>query len=185
MSRPSLLTYLIGNVASLVAVFGLMVWSIHAAFVGQVEWWVALVAIIATGMSVNAGNRITEYQNWKHDWDAMSGAPPKRSPRIPGLKQIVGVAILCVGAWGAVTYGGQPGMEIPVALFWVGGAFAVGRGLYVLAQRGRSKAKAAASRDVAVAVLLPIPRQSPDAVGSITQLPGYCGALMPGGPQHL
>ncbi|TAL32256.1 MAG: hypothetical protein EPN98_13985 [Phenylobacterium sp.] len=178
MSRPSLLTYLVGNIASLVAVFCLMLWSIYAAFTGQVGWWIALAAIVVTSMSVNAGNRLTEYRNWKRDWDAMSGASPRQQLRIPAWRQMLGATILGVGAWGALKYGAQPGMEIPALLFWIGLALLLGRWVFMAAWRKRANAKAVAARDAPVTVVLPIPRQSPDAVAAIAALPWYCERLL-------
>ncbi len=180
MSRPGLLTYLVGNpVSALLVVFATLI-LVVGAFSGSVHWLVALVAVIVTGHAMGCNRRLQEYGRWKREWDGMGGqATAKKSLR--ALAKLLSLRILFgVGGWlllAFLTLGAahQPGAGILVALFWLGSAFLLGNAVYRAIRRRRAGRKAT---NVTVRVCLAVPRSSPSLAQANAALPDYCRLVM-------
>lgn len=174
MTKPGFLSYLIGNpVSALIITLGAMYLTYQAAM-GAASWVVAIIAIIVALWAGKAYERVEKYRLWKLEWDAMGGqvrAPGV--PNIPGLRLGLGLVAWALGAFGVLSLAGQPGMEIPVFLFWLATGLMVVVAIYRLFKRsGKRKA-----RDVTVSWCLPAARNANEAQQAYGQLPDYCHAL--------
>lgn len=183
MNRPNIFAYLIGNIVSVIIIVIATIVVTYQAWQGAGSWVVAIVMIVILGSAMNAAHRIDSYRTWKRDWDAMGGGPPPgvTLPRLPGLRVAGGLIIWAIFAIGAVKVAADPGMQLPVALFWLGSLLLAGRGFYVLARRNQVAVNTTtATRDTAVAICLPLPRQSPTVNEAMQALPEYCAQVMRG-----
>ncbi len=84
---------------------------------------------------------------------------------------IVGGAIWCLFAYGALTTGNQ----VVAGMFWVGTLILVGGGLYRMSQRNKATApKPRENRDVPVTLCMRATSQSPSVQQAFAALPAYC-----------
>jgi hypothetical protein len=179
VSRPSLLTYLFGNMLSVGALGLATIFLVYQAWTGGTSWFVPIVAIVVTAYAGGCNGRIEKYRLWKREWDAMGGETPAglKLPRIPGLKYVVGFVLWAIFAAGIPGLAKQPGMGIPVALFWLGSFLMFGTAIYRAVKSRRPQARTSAKHDAMVSVSLPVPRQSPELRTAHAALPEYCRPL--------
>lgn len=184
MNRPGLLNFIIGH-----PVVVLALWLLTAYF--GYEWYVGntpVVPMILAGLvaisAANANSRVQAYRDWKREWDAMEGRPPSQPLgltllRSRTLRIVLGIAIWCLFACGALTAPHQPGAALAVGAFWLATALMVGNGLYRFVRR-RPKAAAVASdvRDVPVTQCLKASSGSADLDRAFAALPEYCLPLL-------
>jgi hypothetical protein len=180
MKRPSYIAYLFGNPLSMIALLIAAGYFVYEWWRGQGSPAVALVAFVAAGYSVTTSERIQKYNQWQREWRAMAGEPPEGGfsrllARIP-FRLVLGLSAWAVWGYFVATMGGEPGMQIPVALFWlVTLVMAVG-GIYQLFRRVRPRRRA--SQDVPVTLCVGMPSQSPTPAQASAMLPTYCRALV-------
>ena len=84
---------------------------------------------------------------------------------------IVGGAIWCLFAYGALTTGNQ----VVAGMFWVGTLILIGGGLYRMSQQNKAATpKPQEIRDVPVTLCLKPAQQSPSLNQAFAALPEYC-----------
>lgn len=172
MKPPRAINWVIGN-AFVLVILGLL-------FFAATYQWLALggspivtvVLAIVGGWSASAHDRVLRYRQWKEEWDSMNGQAARRGPSLGAVRKMAAVAGWGVGAWGSITYAGDPGYAIPVALFWLGTLVMIFVGIVRLFRRGVRP-----SRDVIVTVCLGKPAQSPDLKQVYAAIPDYCRQL--------
>ncbi len=183
MRRPSGFTYVIGNPLSVIAL------ALGAAYFAY-QWWsggspaIALAAFLAAAYAAGASGRLQKYNDWKREWDAMGGKrPAERTARrvwnSVAVRVVIGLPLWCVFAYLALTGGNATEMRVARALFWLATLVMLIGLTYRLARRRKSRA--IASRDVAVTLCVPPPRQSPDLNQAYASLPTYCRTLLRSG----
>jgi hypothetical protein len=182
MNRPSPFTYLIGNPLSLIGAWLLTAFLSYQWYANGGPGILPIITGIAAISASNAYARIDKYRLWKREWDAMNGVVTTGTVtgdlmQTTGFRVVVGGAIWCVFAYGALTIGNQPGGQIAAGLFWIGTLVMMGGGLYRLARRNKAKApKAQQIRDVPVTLCVK-PQQSPSVSQAFAALPEYCAPL--------
>ena len=181
MNRPSLFTYLIGNPLSLLALWLVTAYLAYQWYGAQVPVIFPIMTGIAAIAASNAYQRLDKYRLWKREWETMNGGPSSHSRasimRKPGVRIVLGLAIWCAMAYGALTLGNQPGTQVAAGLFWVATLVLIVGSLYRLARRKRATPKQAEIRDVPVTVCLKTPQQSPSLNQAFASLPEYCVPL--------
>jgi uncharacterized membrane protein YbhN (UPF0104 family) len=176
MKRPSVLTYVLGNTFCLLAILAGGGFFIY-------QWWhglgsdiVPIVAGLLMIMAVNAGQRLSEYGNWKRAWDAMAdnAPPPRRRGR---WRPVVGTLILALYALALVGLDySRPKNVLAAVCFGVTILILIGATIYRAAKR-KSGDRARPTADVPVTISLPVPRTSPDIQQMYQGLPDYCAKL--------
>lgn len=180
MNRPGAFTYLIGNPISLIGLWLLTAFLAYEWYSVQGPVILPIITGIAGLSAVNAYQRIDKYRLWKREWEAMNGVMTTGSltgdlMQSTAFKVVVGGAIWCAGAYGALTLGSQPGMQVVSALFWIGTLIMIGGNVYRRAQRRKAAMpKPQAVRDVAVTQCVRAPTQSPSVQQAFASLPQYC-----------
>jgi len=171
MKKPGFLTTLFGNsvVACLIG-FACLYLLYLAVFEGG-SGWVAIGALFAAGWVTRTHDRFQKYMAWKREWEAMEGALPSPAHKA-GIRYGLGILAYCLGAWAMLSMRDQPGMQIPVALFWLATALAVVVGFYRLAKKPSARRNQASL----VRVCVPGKGGSP-AQAAYAQLPDYCQRL--------
>jgi hypothetical protein len=183
MNRPSAFTYLIGNPISLIGAWLLTAFLAYQWYANGGPGILPIITGLAALSASNAYARIDKYRLWKREWEAMNGVSTTGTMtgdlmRTKGFRFIVGGAIWCVFAYGALTIGNQPGSQWVAGLFWLGTLAMIGGGIYNLIKRKRVAApKQVAIRDIPVGQCLRVPMQSPNLQQSYASLPEYCAPL--------
>jgi len=183
MNRPSAFTYFIGNPISLIAVWLLTAFLAYQWYANGGPGILPIITGIAAISASNAYQRIDKYRLWKREWEAMNGVATTGTMtgdimRTTGFRVIVGGAIWCAFAYGALTIGNQPGGQVAAGLFWAATLVMIVGGLYRLVRRNRAAApKQAEIRDVPVTQCLRSPMQSSDLRQAYAALPEYCTSL--------
>jgi len=121
MNRPSLFTYLIGNILCaplLVLGSGYVLW----------QWWngvltgvAAMIALVVMVKAITASDTIAAYHDWKRRWNAMEGrapAPPllRRIGAVRGMRPLLLVIFWGVAAHLHATYPGDPDIQLGAAV---------------------------------------------------------------------
>ncbi|MGH6871250.1 MAG: hypothetical protein ACREHE_07075 [Rhizomicrobium sp.] len=183
MNRPSPFTYLIGNPLSLIGAWLLTAFLSYQWYANGGPGILPIITGIAAISASNAYARIDKYRLWKREWEAMNGVVTTGTVtgdlmQKPGFRFVIGGAIWCVFAYGALTIGNQPGGQTAAGLFWVGTLVLILGGLYRLVRRNRAPAaaKKAEIRDVPVTLCVK-PQQSPSVSQAFAALPEYCAPL--------
>lgn len=180
MNRPSAFTYFIGNPISLIGVWLLTAVLAYQWYANGGPGILPIITGIAAISASNAYQRIDKYRLWKREWEAMNGVATTGTMtgdlmRTTGFRVIVGGAIWCAFAYGALTIGNQPGGQVAAGLFWIGTLVMIVGGLYRLVRRNRAPTpKQAAIRDVPVTLCLKPAQQSPNLNQAFAALPEYC-----------
>ncbi len=183
MNRPSAFTYFIGNPISLIGVWLLTAFLAYQWYANGGPGILPIITGIAAISASNAYQRIDKYRLWKREWEAMNGVATTGTMtgdlmRTTAFRVVVGGAIWCAFAYGALTIGNQPGGKAAAGLFWLGTLVLIVGGLYRLVRRNRAAApKQAAIRDVPVTQCLRAPMQSPSLQQAFASLPEYCRPL--------
>ncbi len=177
MNRPSFFTYAIGNGLSFIAVsIGLLIFGIQFFTTGQ-GGVIALVFLVAGSASYKAHERIRAYNDWQREWAAMNGQTPRQFSWPGGgtLRTTLGIIIWVVFGFMALGASGTPGLEIPLAMFWLGTALGVGAAIWRLIRRGKPPPRKGAE---IVSHCLNRPGQSVSLNQAYDALPDYCRRIM-------
>jgi peptidoglycan/LPS O-acetylase OafA/YrhL len=175
MNRPPTATFLYGNWAIVLAVWGLCGLLLLQWWEGMLSDVVPVVTVLIMACTANARRQVVRYKRWKRTWDAMGGVPPRKHH----WTFVVGIVVwvLC----GLVVLGldrRQPGM---MALS-IG--FAVGSVVMIFAcirsdQRAKGRSRTSSRKVTVVTICLPVPRHSPGPSAYCADLP----QLPSGAPQ--
>ena len=182
MKRPGSLTFAFGNPFSLTVLALIAAYCVYEWWHGEIAATGAAVAFFAAAYAGHANKTYDRYRVWKREWDIMEGRSPASAAsrafsRGGPLRIALGIAVWAAWGYFAITEAGAPGMQIPAACFWLATFGLVVAGIYRLMRWRRSRMQIV-SRDVAVAVCLAIPRQSPPATQAFVALPQYCLPLL-------
>jgi hypothetical protein len=183
MNRPSPFTYLIGNPITLIGAWLLTAFLAYQWYANGGPGILPIITGIAAISASNAYARIDKYRLWKREWEAMNGVATTGTMtgdlmRTTGFRVVIGGAIWCLFAYGALTIGKQPGGQTAAGLFWIATLVMIVGGLYRLIRRKRAAApKQSAIRDVPVTQCLRAPMQAPDLRQAYAALPEYCAPL--------
>jgi hypothetical protein len=184
MNRPSPFTYLIGNPISLIGAWLLTAFLAYQWYANGGPGILPIITGIAAISASNAYARIDKYRLWKREWEAMNGVATTGTitgdlMQKPAFRFVIGGAIWCVFAYGALTIGNRPGGQAAAGLFWIATLVMIAGGLYRLFRRKRAAApKQAAIRDVPVTQCLRAPMLGPDLRQAYAALPEYCVPLL-------
>lgn len=180
MNRPSPFTYLVGNPISLIGVWLFTAFLAYQWYANGGPGLLPIITGIAAISASNAYQRLDKYRLWKREWEAMNGVVTTGTltgdfMRTTGFKVVVGGAIWCAFAYGALTIGKQPGGQAVAGLFWIGTLLLAGSAVYRLIRRNRpASPKAQEIRDIPVTQCLRAPSQSPNLQQAFASLPEYC-----------
>lgn len=103
MKRPSPFDYLIGHPVSYVLMLGAAVYVVY-------HWWTQtnttsslppILAVVMVCWSSAANTRVTRYQDFKREWDAING--PARPLMSPAMKR-AGYFVLALAMWAGLAY---------------------------------------------------------------------------------
>jgi hypothetical protein len=177
MKRPSLATFLFGNLASCFAILIIGGFLIYEWWIGQVHVLVAVGALSAILNAAAANDRLNKYNHWKRAWDGMSGEPRRNRGRVlRGFAGIVGWAIFA--ALATQLDRRDPANQVAIGLFALGSAGLILIGLRRVWKRAiPGQRRPRRIKDVPVTISLPVPRDSPDRRQIYQGLPDYCARL--------
>jgi hypothetical protein len=182
MKRPSVGTYVIGNPASALALFGLTVWLAWRWYNGDMPGFIPVIVGFVTMSAFSAFNRLKDYRHWKHEWNAMSGNSSEvglftrmRANHVARI--LVGGTLWCGFAYLAVYAANDPGAQVGAGLFWLGTLLIVAVWIF---QRLRQVIRHRPRREniqASVSQCLGVASQSPGLDSAFVSLPGYCNSL--------
>lgn len=78
MNKPSLATYVWGNLLTWLFMMLVLLGSLYQGYLGRMEFAPVLVIFILTVAAQNARDKIIDYKLWRQEWELHSGAPIKR-----------------------------------------------------------------------------------------------------------
>lgn len=179
MKRPSVITYLFGNLVSVLALAGAAIYFIY-------QWWTnhgsataAVVALLVASYATSNSERLQKYYQWKREWDAMEGRAPgagfARLYAHPAFRLLIGGPIWCAFAYFAIQPAKDPAMQVAAGLFWFATLIMIVGWIAILLRRRKSRRPK--FRDVPVTLCVSVPRQSPALAQAFAALPAYCHPL--------
>lgn len=173
MRKPGPVNQVLGNPVTFFVIALAILFVAYEAWVGQASWVFVLVLAVIGGLSQQAGERLDKYHLWKLEWDAMGGDAPRRLvlPKLGGVRLVFGFIAWGIGAIATFGAANQPGMQGPIALYWLGSVVLFGYGISRALRKSRPKIGAA---NPAVAICLPVPRDGPTTTFAFQQLPEHC-----------
>jgi len=177
MTRPSAWTMFFGHILVSTAL------GLATLFLGW-QWMhgtgsgmLAFIIFLTTIASRTAYTKARAYQLWKREWDAMGGAAPAIAISGPTARKMVGLLCWLGMAWAALASASDPGMELPVGLFWLASAAMPIIGLHRLFRRAAPRG-AAREKHMTVTVCIRAPSRSNDLSHAYAVLPVYCKGLL-------
>lgn len=179
MREPPFQSKFLASPPIFLGLWGLTFWSVWQWTRHEDAWPIAvsfgLLAIAAT----NAEEQVRRYRNWKREWDAISGVPPRPRKWPVYLGMLLGVPVFAA----LVSVGQREGalavavvVASPLALMAVIGLALIGIGK--LMQRSTRARKVVPVRVAVRRALVRVP--SLDA--AYRNLPPYCQTLLKGQP---
>jgi len=180
MNRPGFLTWLIGNPLSLAALWLFTAFLAYAWYAWQAPVLFPIVVGVIALAAINASEHLGEYRQWKREWDSMGGDGPSLTRalvRSRGVRVVIGGAVWCAMAYGALVAGKQPETQAAAGLFWLGTLGLIVVSIYRLIRRRRARPKPQEIRDVPVTLCLAVPQRSPEPREAYAALPEYCRFL--------
>lgn len=199
MNPPSQTDYALGHPLSLLIGF-FVSFSLLGRFCIDVETHqspsllMLIAALLLARRMGDARKRLAAHNNWRREWQEMSGEAPRRSAVRPGTyRSLIGALVwLLLLAWQA---GDEPATQpahgiVSVALwgltFW--GLYGIGRQflrLVAWAVRPSSPTRLRPTSHHVVAICVAKPMSSPSPKDFTRALPEYCLALLEAGNEQL
>jgi membrane protein implicated in regulation of membrane protease activity len=175
MKRPGAFTYLVGNPLSALAILGFAGFLVYQWWIGQSSYAALMVAVVLTGVAMNANQQIADFNSWKRSWDAMGGIAPGR--RWTWLRKPLAGLIWLGGAYGATKLDPhRPETQFAITAYAIGSALIVVIMLYRLGRRWVRR-RPRRQKEVPVSIALRVPRRSPGPQQFYKGVPVYCAKL--------
>jgi uncharacterized membrane protein YedE/YeeE len=168
---------LFGNPLSLLVAAGGAIYFAYQWWTGRTSLTVVVIAVLAAGYAMGAGERLQKYHEWKREWEAMEGKAPGHRYRwlrtpMRGLHIVLGLGAWAGTAYFLLTHADQPRMALPAGLFGIATLVMIFAAVYRLVQRWRARPKP--YREVPVTLCVRLPRRSPTVAEALDALPEHC-----------
>jgi hypothetical protein len=190
MNRPDAVTRAMGSRAGAFLMLLVCIVAVGGVFIGELPWWLALLAFGMASGTVSAGQQMRAYNAWAAQWNEMAGnaaaPPPPRKKKNPVLDNAVGVMAVAALPWLASQVGERWEKQFIGILWLVVCVVLVFRAVRAIVRRlkarrmARSKAEAqqASAQVQPVAWLVDPAASSPSRADAMRELPEYSARLM-------
>lgn len=195
MIRPSLFSYAIGNLFSCMVILCLAAYMLFQAWDlyqhrETICWLVGVIALMMGSSALKANTRISNYNDWRSDWQGVSGEQREASERKRGRTSLV---LFTAAGWVGLAYwlsihagqGASATDNYVAAIFGLVTLLGIFLGVGLLALRlvrwVRRRGNAAdAKRELnhIVSACLPVPGDSAQPNQITAALPSYCKPLL-------